>query len=113
MDRRDGAKLSRSHDLANAFIERKEDATTFTAASVTTVEEPTPRWGVRVSCDPVNFWMEQRRERRPKNEALSDSTPVTAVTSFESRHVGTLPRSLTSAHAVHSSPEVSGRAQSD
>ena len=50
---------------------------------------------------------------RPKNEALSDSAPVTAVTSFESRHVGTLPRSLTSAHAVHSSPEVSGRAQSD
>ena len=33
--------------------------------------------------------------RCPKNEALSNSTPVTAVTSFESRHVGTLPRSLT------------------
>jgi len=56
--------------------------------------------GVSVSRDPVIFWMEQQRRAASKYEALSNSTPVTAVTSFESRHGGTLPMSLTSAHSV-------------
>jgi hypothetical protein len=30
------------------------------------VEEATPTWGMCVSCDPVNFWMEQQRRAASK-----------------------------------------------
>jgi hypothetical protein len=45
--------------------------------------------GVRQKClaTPSIFGWSNRGERRPKNEALSNSTSVTAVTSFENRQV--------------------------
>jgi hypothetical protein len=36
------------------------------SASAKAIEEATPRWGVRVSRDPVNFWMEQQRRAASK-----------------------------------------------
>jgi hypothetical protein len=36
------------------------------SASAKAIEGATPRWGVRVSRDPVNFWMEQKRRAASK-----------------------------------------------
>jgi hypothetical protein len=64
-----------------------------TSLCLSSIWDPNPRLGPALAAIALRGWggvlvsRSTTRVRCPKNEALSNSTPVTAVTSFESRQV--------------------------